>query len=317
MTTRTRTLGWTLAWATVAGVLMGIVGLFAFDGLPSVSAQSDTTAPTISSVAITSDAGDGDSILDDDGVYGIGDSIEVTVTFNETVTVTGVPQLELDIGGTAGTAEYESVAGSTVVFSYTVVEGDSDDDGIAISANKLTLNGAAIKDAADNAANLSHEALSAQTGHQVDGIRPTISAVSFVFSSSVGADGTYTEGEQLYSSAKFSEEVIVTGTPQMGLDFEGVTKTADFARAIPRCEDVFCANPEGPWPVLRGISLRFYYRVLATDSDSDGVAISANAVSLNGGAIKDAAGNDAVLIHDAVAEDSNFVVDGSRDIGGL
>ena len=41
MTTRTRTLGWTLAWATVAGVLMGIIGLFEFDGPPSVSAQSD------------------------------------------------------------------------------------------------------------------------------------------------------------------------------------------------------------------------------------------------------------------------------------
>ena len=310
------TVRWILAWAFVAGVIMGIFGLFAFDGLPSVSAQTDTTAPTISSVAITSDTGDGDSILDDDGVYGIGDSIEVTVTFNETVTVTGAPQLELDIDGTAETAEYDS----TVVFTYTVAEGDSDDDGIAISANKLTLNGGAIKDAADNAANLSHEALSVQTGHQVDGIRPTISAVSFVFSKSVGADGTYpayTEGEQLSSSAKFSEEVIVTGTPQMGLDFEGVTKTADFAQAIPKCGDDWgCAYDESPWPVRRGISLRFYYRVLATDSDSDGVAISANAVSLNGGAIKDTAGNDAVLTHDAVAEDANFTVSPTA-IGGL
>ena len=32
-----------LAGALVVGALMGIVGLLAFDGLPSVSAQSDTT----------------------------------------------------------------------------------------------------------------------------------------------------------------------------------------------------------------------------------------------------------------------------------
>ena len=37
------------------------------------------------------------------GVYGIDDSIEVTVTFSEDVTVTGTPRLRVDIGGTAKT----------------------------------------------------------------------------------------------------------------------------------------------------------------------------------------------------------------------
>ena len=105
-------LRWTLAWALVAGVLMGIIGLFAFDGMPSVSAQADTTAPTISSVAITSDPDENDADLGAymvgrsggsivqstswaSGVYRIGDDVQVTVTFNENVTVTGAPQLEL------------------------------------------------------------------------------------------------------------------------------------------------------------------------------------------------------------------------------
>ena len=161
-----------LAWALVVGALMGIIGLFAVDGLPSVSAQTDTTAPTISSVIITSDTGDDDSYFDDDGVYGIDDSIKVTVTFSENVSVTGSPQLELDIGGSGKAAAYESVTTTNVVFSYTVAEGVSDDDGIAIGANKLTLSGGTIKDAADNAADLSHGALAVQTGHKVDGVRP-------------------------------------------------------------------------------------------------------------------------------------------------
>ena len=312
MTLRMRMLGPTLVLALAAGMLMGTIGLFGSDGPAPVSAQTDTTAPTISSIAITSDTSDDDSYFDDDGVYGIDDSIKVTVTFSEDVTVTGTPQLELDIGGGTGkTAEHESAEGSAVIFSYTVAEGDSDDDGIAISANKLTLNGGSIQDAAENNANLSHDALAAQEGHQVDGVRPTISSVSFV-SSTGGSDGVYTAGEGLATSVEFSEDVVVTGTPQLELDFEGTAKLADFDFAVPKCEGGFCAFSPGPWAV-RGIQLVFDYTALSGDSDSDGVAVGANAVSLNGGAIKDAAGNDAVLTHDAVAEDANFKV----NIGGL
>ena len=303
----------TLTWALVAGVFTGIIGMFAFDALPSVSAQTDTAAPTISSVAISSDTGDEDFYFDDDGVYGIGDSIKVTVTFSENVAVTGAPQLELDIGGSAKVAAYESVTNTDVVFSYTVAEGDSDTDGTALSANKLTLNGGSIKDAADNAANLSHTALAAQEDHQVDGVRPTISSVFFVPSTG-GNDGVYTAGETLVTSAKFTEDVIVTGTPRMELDFEGTAKLADFEYAVPKCEGdpnqdfVFCGFSPGPWSV-RGISLTFDYTIVSGDSDSDGAAVGANAVSLNGGAIKDAAGNNAVLTHEPVAEDPNYTVD--------
>ena len=293
--------------ALVAGMVAALVGLFGFNGPSPVSAQADNTAPTISSLAITSDTGDDDTNFDDDGVYGIGDSIRVTVTFSESVSVTGTPQLELDIGdGTGDAAEYESVAGSAVVFSYTVAEGDLDDDGIAIGANKLTLNSGSIKDAADNAANLSHDALSAQTGHKVDGVRPTISSVSLV-SSTGGSDGVYTAGETLTASVEFDEDVIVSGGPQLELDFEGTVKLADFSYADPKCEGPFCFFSPGPWAV-RGIQLKFDYTVLSGDSDSDGAAVGANAVSLNGGAIKDAAGNDAELTHDAVADDPGHKV---------
>ena len=293
--------------ALVAGMVAALVGLFQFNGPSPVSAQADNTAPTVSSLAITSDTGDDDTNFDDDGVYGIGDSIKVTVTFSESVSITGTPQLELDIGdGTGDAAEYESVAGSAVVFSYTVAEGDLDDDGIAIGANKLTLNSGSIKDAADNAANLSHDALSAQTGHKVDGVRPTISSVSLV-SSTGGSDGVYTAGETITASVEFDEDVIVSGGPQLELDFEGTVKLADFSYADPKCEGPFCGFSPGPWAV-RGIQLMFDYTVLSGDSDTDGAAVGANAVSLNGGAIKDAAGNDAVLTHDAVADDPGHKV---------
>ena len=97
--------------------------------------------------------------------------------------------------------------GSKVVFSYTVAEGDSDSDGIAISENKLTLNGGSIKDAADNAADLTHDALAAQADHQVDGVRPTISLVALGYTTGGVVDDTYILGQELPFAVKFSEEV--------------------------------------------------------------------------------------------------------------
>ena len=58
------------------------------------------------------------------GGYAVGETIEVTVTFTKAVTVTGSPQLTLNVGGEDRTAGYESVTGAAVVFSYTVAESD-------------------------------------------------------------------------------------------------------------------------------------------------------------------------------------------------
>ena len=53
---------------------------------------------TVTAVALTSDASD-DGLTGDDNTYAIGDEIEATVTFSEEVTVNGVPQLALTVGG--------------------------------------------------------------------------------------------------------------------------------------------------------------------------------------------------------------------------
>ena len=297
-----------LARLLVAGLLVAVAGLFWVDGPPSTFAQTDTTAPSISSVAITSDAGDDDVYLDDDGVYGIGDKIEVTVTFSEDVTVTGSPQLELTVGSSAKNAAYMSTTGSKVVFSYMVAVGDSDTDGISIAADKLSLNGGTIKDAGENAAELSHSAVSAQAGHMVDGIRPTITS-AYLIGSSSNQDDVHTIDEYLPADVSFSEHVYVGGYPgpQMRLNFEGTTKSAAFGGAYPECSKPICVyGPGGRY----GISVGFEYMIAKGDLDLDGVAINANSVVLNGGSIRDGAGNDAVLTHSAVAEDSNYIVDG-------
>ena len=64
-----------------------------------------------------------------------------------------------------------------MVFSYTVTGDDIDTDGIAIGADKLSLNGGAIKDGADNDADLTHAAVAADSGHKVEGSDTTAPTV--------------------------------------------------------------------------------------------------------------------------------------------
>ena len=129
-------------------------------------AQGTPTVPTIESVAVTSGPGE-------DGGYAIGDEIQVGLTFSEAVTVTGAPQLTLDVGGRNRTAEYSEGSTTTqLLFTYTVSSGDEDTDGIAVVANSLALNGGAIRAGSTNAA-LIHAALQAND-HKVDGIAPTV-----------------------------------------------------------------------------------------------------------------------------------------------
>ncbi len=129
-------------------------------------AQGTPTVPTIESVAVTSDSGE-------DGGYAIGDEIQVGLTFSEAVTVTGAPQLTLDVGGQNRTAEYsEDSTPTQLLFTYTVLSGDEDTDGIAVVANSLALNSGAIRAGSTNAA-LTHGGLQSDD-HKVDGIAPTV-----------------------------------------------------------------------------------------------------------------------------------------------
>ena len=90
-------------------------------------------------VAVSSSAGRG-------GSYAIGDTIELTATFAEAVTVTTAasggqvvgPRIALQVGTATRHAVYAAGSGSTaLVFGYPVAEGDADGDGIAVAANAL------------------------------------------------------------------------------------------------------------------------------------------------------------------------------------
>ena len=128
----------------------------------------DTTPPTVSNLAITSDPGS-------DRTYAAGDEIQVTVTFSETVEVTGTPRLQIELGGGSRTADYQGGSGTAaLVFEYEVADGDSDTDGVGVEADSLS--GGTIRDEARNNAELDHDGVAADAGHKVDGVKPELAA---------------------------------------------------------------------------------------------------------------------------------------------
>ncbi|QGZ42430.1 uncharacterized protein DUF4214 [Pseudoduganella flava] len=97
------------------------------------------SAPTIASVSST-----------DNGFYGIGKTIHLSITFNEAVVVAGgTPALQLETGPTDRLATYVDGSGSTTLnFTYTVQAGDSSADLDYLSSAALTLAGATIRSVA-------------------------------------------------------------------------------------------------------------------------------------------------------------------------
>ena len=110
--------------------------------------NNSLVSPTVTEVALTSVPGS-------DNTYAIGNVVEATVTFSEAVDITGTPQLELDFAGTGTTADCAAHGTDTtkLVCSHTVVESNSAPNGIAIAANKLTLNSGTIKEAGSTTVN--------------------------------------------------------------------------------------------------------------------------------------------------------------------
>ena len=120
----------------------------------------------------------------------------------------------------------------------------------------------------------------------------------------IEGDGPYGLGDAISPSVCMTGTVEVTGTPQLALDIGGVTRQANYdTRTLHESEGQLFT------------SLEFSYTVVAADSDSDGLSIAADALSLNGGTIKGIGETDAVLTipsDHVITNDSAHTVDGSN-----
>lgn len=245
--------------------------------------EVEAVAPTVvGNVSITSSPAAGNT-------YGAGETITAQIVFNENIVVTDAPALELEVGSARRQAAgVRAATPTTMIFSYTVVAGDLDTDGIAITAGPGSLTGGAITDAVGNPASRAFTGLpAAQAGHRVDGggdrVAPTVRAVRII--SNAGVDQTYALGDAIEVAVEFSEVVYVLrgATPQLTLSIGTESASAAY-------RDGSGTN-----------TLIFRYVVVADDMDADGVSIGPLATALTGGAIEDGAGNAATRAHAGLA----------------
>ena len=252
---------------------------------------NDVTAPAVTGIYVISSPVRGDT-------YELGETIEVVVDFDRAVTETGNPQLALTIGREMRHATSAGWGSESLFFSYTVQEGDRDDDGISIAANSLLLDGGAIT-ATDGTtdADLRHDAMSALGRSKVNGSLispPGVTGIYFISAPNRG--DTYTQGETIEVLVEFDRAMAVTGEPQVALTIGAQTRYASYS-----------TGSEGDR------LMHFSYAVQEDDRDENGVTITANALALNSGTIKHAADRtvDADLTHGALAAEPAFKVNGS------
>ena len=117
-----------------------------------------------------------------------------------------------------------------------------------------------------------------------DVIGPVIDSVS------VPAAGTYTEGQVLSFTGNWNEGATVTGTPAINFDLGGSARQANYISGTGTASSVFT------------------YTVQSGDEDTDGITVTS--LTLDGGTIKDTAGNDADLALNSVGDTSGVLVDG-------
>ena len=94
----------------------------------------DTTGPSITGVSATTN-----------GSYSTGETVDIIVTFNEKVIVSGVPQLTLETGTNDAVVDYTTGTGGTALtFRYTVAATHTSDDLNYFGTGSLDLNGGTI-----------------------------------------------------------------------------------------------------------------------------------------------------------------------------
>ena len=110
--------------------------------------------------------------------YGVDETIEISVTFNEAVDATSDTDFVLSVAGATRAPLVRGSGTATLVFGYVVQAEDTDDDGIWIGDQDRTLvgdrnsnpqNGAITSVATSLPADITHGQLGRLSGHKVDG----------------------------------------------------------------------------------------------------------------------------------------------------
>ncbi|CAG7651411.1 hypothetical protein PAESOLCIP111_06311 [Paenibacillus solanacearum] len=207
-----------------------------------------------------------------DGKYRQGAAISIEVTFNDTVSVTGTPAIELNSGGRAAYAGGNGT--DTLTFLYTVQEGDTSAKLNYLGTGALLLQGGTIQDSEGDDINLllpdTATGLSlANRNIVIKTDEPYVTGVTTSL-----PDAAYALGASIPVLVQWNKPVTVTGTPSLKLN------TGRYA---------YYTGGSGTNTLLFQNTVALNDQSALLDYDS------AAALELNGGAIKDSLNNQAFL----------------------
>jgi hypothetical protein len=140
----------------------------------------------------------------------------------------------LQIGGSTVTANYASGAGTAdLLFTYTILSGQTDANGIALNADSLSLNGSTLKDPRTNTTTLSVPATADNSNFTVDTTAPFLSITSNVSQVKVGeaANITFTFSEDPGTTFAWNGttgDVTLSNGTLSAISGTGFTRTAVF-----------------------------------------------------------------------------------------
>ncbi|MBG0841929.1 Ig-like domain-containing protein [Pseudomonas toyotomiensis] len=191
----------------------------------------------------------------------IGETSTVTFTFNTAVTGFTTADLTVPNGSISGLSSSDGGLTWTGLFTP--------DSSVTDSTNYITVDLSGVFAVSGG---LAGAGTADSSNYAIDTLAPSVTSVT-----SSTANGTYKVGDMISVQVNFAESVTVTGTPQLTLETGSTDRVVNYASGSG-------TN-----------SLTFTYTVQAGDSNADLDYIGTNALGLNGGTIRDAAGNDATL----------------------
>ena len=253
----------------------------------------DGNVPTISSVSSTKA----------NGGYTVGDTIPITITFTQTVTIKVGNTAVEPLPGTDGSPYiflpqiprdvfYTSGSGTNILrFDYIIAAGQNSSDLSYTTTNKLAIwgTGGSIQDASGNDASLTlptsgeSGSLSANKNLIIDTTSPKVTTVS-----SNKANAAYKVGELIPINVFFDDKVYVTGTPQLTLETGDTDAIVDYVSGS------------------QDSTITFNYTVASTHNSGDLDYTSASALVLNSGTVMDSLGNAAILTLPAPGATGSF-----------
>ena len=198
---------------------------------------------------------DGVSVISDPqaatDTYGLGEVIEIEVEFSAAVDATTDTDFVLSVAGAKRAPLLRGSGTKKLVFGYTVVASDDDDDGIWIGDQDRTLvgnrngdpqNGEITSAVTDRAADLDHDSPGVLSGHKVDGSRTTDNvAPSFTSLTTFDAAENQTAAGTVVAADSDADDSVtgyaITGGADMALFEIGATSGELTFKSAPNFED--------------------------------------------------------------------------------